>query len=116
MVKKPLTMSLNKHTSTKLHMTPLIIALIAMIMILVLIPLTKRATSTKLRTFQATVTDKRKETSIIYVGFFMPTVKHILITDRGLQAEATEEVYEAVDVGDKVTVAEYSDGAYRVDQ
>jgi len=97
-------------------MTPLVVALIAVIIILALIPLTKRATSTKLRTFQATVTDKRKETNIIYMGFFMPTVKHLLITDRGLQAETTKEAYEATDVGDKVTVAEYSDGAYRVDQ
>jgi hypothetical protein len=97
-------------------MTPLMIAVITMIIILALIPLTKRATSTKIRTFQATVTDKRKETSIIYVGFFMPTVKHILVTDRGLQAEATKEAYEAAEVGDTVTVAEYSDGAYRVDQ
>lgn len=97
-------------------MTPLVVALIAVIIILALIPLTKRATSTKLRTFQATVTDKRKETNIIYMGFFMPTVKHLLITDRGLQAEATKEAYEAAEVGDKVTVAEYSDGAYRVDQ
>ena len=62
------------------------------------------------------MTDKRKETNIIYMGFFMPTVKHILITDRGLQAEATKEAYEAAEVGDKVTMAEYSDGAYRVDQ
>lgn len=97
-------------------MTPLVVALIAVIIILALIPLTKRATSTKLRTFQATVTDKRKETNIIYMGFFMPTVKHLLVTDRGLQTEATKEAYEATDVGDKVTVAEYSDGAYRVDQ
>ncbi|MCK4399567.1 hypothetical protein KAV46_01170 [Candidatus Bathyarchaeota archaeon] len=97
-------------------MTPLVVALIAVIIILALIPLTKRATSTKLRTFQATVTEKRKETSIIYVGFFTPTVKHILVTDRGLQAEATKEAYMATDVGDTVTVAEYSDGAYRVDQ
>lgn len=97
-------------------MTPLVVALIAVIIILALIPLTKRATSTKLRTFQATVTDKRKETNIIYMGFFMPTVKHLLITDRGLQAETTKEAYEAAEVGDKVTVAEYSDGAYRVDQ
>lgn len=97
-------------------MTPLVVALIAVIIILALIPLTKRATSTKLRTFQATVTDKRKETNIIYMGFFMPTVKHLLITDRGLQAETTKEAYEAAEVGDTVTVAEYSDGAYRVDQ
>lgn len=62
------------------------------------------------------MTDKRKETNIIYMGFFMPTVKHLLITDRGLQAETTKEAYEAVEVGDTVTVAEYSDGAYRVDQ
>lgn len=65
MVKKPLTMSLNKYASTKLHMTQLIVALIAVIIILALIPLTKRATSTKIRTFQATVTEKRKETNII---------------------------------------------------
>lgn len=32
-------------------MTPLVVALIAVIIILALIPLTKRATSTKLRTF-----------------------------------------------------------------
>jgi len=97
-------------------MTPLIIASIAVIIILALIPLTKRATVTRLRTFQATVTEKRRETSIVYVGFFMPTVKRILVTDRGLQAEATKEVYEMAEVGDTVTVAEYSDGAYRVDQ
>ena len=97
-------------------MTPLVIALIAVIIILALIPLTKRATSTKLRTFQATVTEKRKETSIIYVGFFMPMVKHILVTDRGLQAEAIKKAYEAAYIGETVTVAEYSDGVYRVDQ
>ena len=97
-------------------MTPLIIALIAVIIILALIHLTKRAASTKIRTFQATVTDKRKGPSIIYVGFFMPMVKHIRVTDRGLQAEATKEAYEAAEVGDTVTVAEYSGGAYRVDQ
>ena len=97
-------------------MTPLVVALIAVIIILALIPLTKRATSTKLRTVQATVTEKRTETNIIYVGFFTPTDKHILVTDRGLQAEATKEAYMATNVGDTVTVAEYSDGAYRVDQ
>ena len=97
-------------------MTPLVVAVIAVIIILALIQLTKRATTTKMRTFKAEVTDKRKETSITYVGFFMPTVKHLLITDRGLQVEATKETYEAADVGDTVTVAEYSDGAYRVDQ
>jgi len=97
-------------------MTPLVVALIAVIITLALIHLTKRATSTKIRTFQATVSDKRKETNIIYVGFFMSTVKHILITDRGLQAVAAKEAYEAAEVGDTVTVAEYSDGAYRVDQ
>ena len=68
-----------------------------------------KRTSTKIRTFQATVTDKRKEPSITYVGFFMPTVKHIMVTGRVLQAEATE-------AGDTVAVAEYSYGAYRVDQ
>jgi hypothetical protein len=73
-------------------------------------------TSTKIQTFQATVTDKRKETSIIYVCFFMPTVKHILVTERGLQTEAIKEAYETAEVGDTVTVAEYSYGAYRVDQ
>ena len=73
-----------------------------------------KRTSTKIRTFQATVTDKRKEPSIIYVGFFLPSVKHIMVTGRVLQAEATKEAYEAAEVGD--TVAEYSYGAYRVDQ
>jgi hypothetical protein len=43
-------------------------------------------------------------------------VKHILVTDRGLQAEATKKAYEAAEVGDTVTVTEYSGGAYRVDQ
>jgi len=62
------------------------------------------------------VTGKRKGPSIIYVGFFMPTVKHIMVTDRGLQAEATKEAYEEAEVGDTVTVAEHSGGAYRVDQ
>ena len=75
-----------------------------------------KRTSTKIRTFQATVTDKRKEPSITYVGFFMPTVKHIMVTGRVLQAEATKEAYEATEAGDTVAVAEYSYGAYRVDQ
>jgi hypothetical protein len=97
-------------------MTPLVVAPIAVIIILVLIPVTKRATSTKMRTFQATVADKRKENNIIYVGFFMPTVRYIPVTGRGLQAETDEETYEAAEVGDTVTVAEYSNGAYRVDQ
>ena len=116
MVKKPLTMSLNKNASTKLHITPLIISLIAIIMTLTLIPRTKRAASTMIRTLQATATDKRRETNIIFVGLFMPTVKHIPVTDRRLLAEATKEVYEAAEVGYTVTVAKYSYDAYRVDQ
>jgi len=68
-----------------------------------------------MRTFQATVIDKRKETSVVYVGFFLPTVKHILITDRGLQAETTKKSYKSTKISDKVTVAEYSDGVHRVD-
>ena len=94
---------------------PLVVALAAVVIILALIPLTRRATTTKMRTFQATVIDKRRETSVVYVGFFLPTVKHILITDRGLQAEATKGAYESTKIGDKVTVAEYSDGVHRVD-
>ncbi len=94
---------------------PLIVALAAVVIILALIPLTKRATTTKMRTLQATVIDKRREKGVVYVGFFLPTVKHILITDRGLQAETTKESYEATKIGDKVTVAEYSDGVHRVD-
>jgi hypothetical protein len=94
---------------------PHVVALAAVVIILALIPLTRRATTTKMRTFQATVIDKRKETSVVYVGFFLPTVKHILITDRWLQAETTKEAYEATKIGDKVTVAEYSDGVHRVD-
>jgi len=42
--------------------------------------------------------------------------KHILLTDRGLQAEDTEEAYYATEVNNKLTVAEYSDVAYGVDQ
>lgn len=68
---------------------PLIVALAAVVIILALIPLTKRSTTTKMRTLQATVIDKRRETSVTYVGFFLPTVKHTLITDRRLQAETT---------------------------
>jgi len=95
--------------------TPLIAALAAVVIILALIPLTKRATTTKMRTLQATVIDKRRETSVTYVGLFLPSVKYILITDKGLQAETTKKDYEATKIGDNVTVAEYSDGIYRVD-
>jgi len=95
--------------------TPLIVALAAVVIILALIPLTRRATTTKMRTLQATVIDKRREKGVVYGGLFLPTVKHMLITDRGLQAETTKEVYEATNIGEKVTVAEYSDGVYRVD-
>ncbi len=95
--------------------TPLIVALAAVVIILALIPLTKRSTTTKMRTLQATVIDKRREISVTYVGFFLPTVKHILITDRGIQAETTKEIYGEINIGDKVSVAEYSDGVYRVD-
>lgn len=46
----------------------------------------------------------------------MPTVKHILGTDRGLQGEEIEEAYYAAEIGNKLTAAEYSGGAYGVDQ
>lgn len=105
MVKKPLTMSLNKHKSTKLHVTPPIIAVIAVIVTLALVRLTKRATSTKTGTFQATATDRRKETNITYMEFFMSTIKHIRVTDRRLQAETAKEAYEAIDIGATANVA-----------
>ena len=52
--------------------TPLIVALAAVVIILALIPLTKRATTTKMRTLQATVIDKRRETGVVYVWFSCP--------------------------------------------
>jgi len=39
-----------------------------------------------------------------------------MVTDRGFQAEDTDEAYYAAEVGNKLTVAEYSGGAYGVDQ
>ncbi len=57
----------------------------------------------------------RRETNVIYVGFFIPNVKHILITDRGLQAETSKETYKTIKRGDTVTMIEQSDGVYRVD-
>ncbi len=59
-------------------MTPLVVALVAVLINLALIPLTKRAVTAKTRTFHATVTDRRRETSVIYAGFFTPTVKYCL--------------------------------------
>jgi len=69
--------------------TPLTVALAANVIMSVLISLAGRATTTKLRTHQATVIEKRRKIDVVYAGLFLPSVKHILITDRGLQAETT---------------------------
>lgn len=97
-------------------MRPLVVAFVAVMITMALKPLTKGATTTYTRTLQTRVNDKRRESSIICVGFFTPTVKHILLDERRLQAEASNGTYEASEEGDAATIAQYSNGAYSVDQ
>lgn len=80
-----------------------------------LIPFMRRATAKRLATFQATVIDKRNNTTVAYTGVFIPIEEHFLVLDRGGEIKVSGRAYWAIGIGDTVTVSEYSDGSLRLE-
>ena len=83
--------------------------------LLMLLPVLRRAGAEKLRTFQATVLDKKKESTIAYVGVFIPIETHYLLVDGGIEVKVDRRTYDSVDIGDSVMVSEYGDGSHRLE-
>ena len=53
---------------------------------------------------------------MIYTGVFIPLVIYYLRVERGIEFKVSHAVYSSVDVGDTVSISNYSDGSYRLDQ
>jgi hypothetical protein len=61
------------------------------------------------------VLDKKKKTTMIYTGVFIPLVIYYLRVENGIELKVSHAVYRSVDVGDTVLVSRFSDGSYRLD-
>ena len=95
---------------------PVIAALMMLVLLIALVPVVRRARAQRISTFQSTVLDKKKETTMIYAGVFIPLVIYYLRIEQGIELKVSHAVYRSVNIGDTVYVSMYSDGSYRLDQ
>jgi hypothetical protein len=91
-----------------------------LILLVALVPVIRRVRARRTSTFQSTVLDKKKETTMIYTGVFIPLVIvfiplviYSLRVERGIEFNVSHAVYSSVDIGDTVSMSRYSDGSYR---
>jgi hypothetical protein len=94
---------------------PIIAALVMLGLLIVLVPVINRLRAHRLSSFQATVLDKRKKTTMTYAGVFIPLVIYYLRVENGIELNVSYTAYRSVDVGDTVLVSRFSDGSYRLD-
>ena len=94
---------------------PVFAALMMLILLVALVPLIRRVRARRTSSFQSTVLDKKKETTMIYTGVFIPLVIYSLRVERGIEFNVSHAVYSSVDIGDTVPISRYSDGSYRLD-
>ena len=95
---------------------PVIAALMMLVLLIALVPVIRRSRARRTSTFQSMVLDKKKETTMIYAGVFIPLVIYYLRVESGIEFKVSHAVYSSVDVGDTVSISNYSDGSYRLDQ
>jgi hypothetical protein len=81
-----------------------------------LVPGIRLAKAQRMSSFQSTVLDKRKETTMIYTGVFIPLVIYYLKVEPGIELKVSYTVYRSLDIGNTVLVSRFSDGSYRLDQ
>ena len=90
--------------------------LVAMLAIVFgVIPVIRHLRAQRISTFQSTVLDKKKETTMIYAGVFIPLVIYYLRVEREIEFKVSYATYNSVDIGDTVSISKYSDGSYRLD-
>ena len=95
---------------------PVIAALIMIGLLIVLVPVVRHMRVQRLSTFQSTVLDKKKETTMIYTGVFIPLVVYYLRVEEGIEFKVSHAVYRSAEIGHTVLVSRYSDGSYRLDR
>ena len=91
----------------------LLVAILAVVFGVV--PGIRRLRARRIFTFQSTVLDKKKETTMIYAGVFFPLVIYYLRVEKGIEFNVSHAMYTSVDIGDMVSISTYSDGSYRLD-
>ncbi len=110
-------------------LTPVIVVLMFLVAILAIVfgfvPVIRRLRARRISTFQSTVLDKKKETTMIYTGVFIPLVIYYLRVKeslsystkerQGILLQVSHAVYRSIDIGDTVSISKYSDGSYRLD-
>ena len=92
----------------------LIMLVLAILSLLVLLPIVRRASAKPMRAFTATVTDKATETSILYTGIFIPMKLYYLVTEQGYRVKVEQHEHDRYSRGSTITVVEYSDGSYKL--
>jgi hypothetical protein len=65
-------------------------------------------------TYETIIIDKRVQNSVIYTGIFVPIRQHILETTELHQIIVKKQVYDRINVGDRVTVTRFSNGQHRL--
>ena len=86
-----------------------------LVLVFGVIPVIRHLRARRISTFQSTVLDKKKETTMIYAGVFIPLVIYYLRVEREIEFKVSYATYNSVDIGDTVSISKYSDGSYRLD-
>ena len=99
---------------------PVIAALMLLLTLLAQVlgvrPPIRRLRARRLSTLQSTVLYKKKETTMIYTGVFIPLVIYYLRVEKGIEFNVSHATYNSVGIGDTVLVSRFSDGSHRLDQ
>ena len=65
-------------------------------------------------TYETTIIDKREQQTVIFTGIFIPMNMLILETTELHQLNVKKQVYNRINVGDRVTVTRYSNGQHKL--
>lgn len=65
-------------------------------------------------TYETTIIDKRVQDTVMYTGVFIPMKIYMLETTELNQLNVKKQVYDRINVGDRVTVTRFTNGKHRL--
>ena len=65
-------------------------------------------------TYETIIIDKRVQTTVIFTGVFVPIPQYILETTELNQLNVKKQVYDRINVGDRVAVTRFSNGQHKL--
>ncbi len=95
----------------------IIITILLTTLVLALFVLSKETTvfAKKETVYQTRVQDKKRQSSVIYAGVFVPTVIYYLITEEGKWVTVGDKDFKRLNIGDPIWVSKYSNGKHKLE-